>query len=152
MILDKLLNFEPTTGTAVTVTADSTDTIDFGAARDMGIGDDPAILLWVNSIAAFAAAGAATLTILVRMSADNVTYYTVAQSNALPVANLTANTRLFSMYLPQRPLELGDAKPRYLKLNYTVATGPMTAGSLFAGLTLDGQLNTGYPPGITVAN
>ncbi len=151
-ILDNLLNFEPTTGTAVTSTADSTNTIDLGVGRDMGIGDDPAIILLVQALTAFTAVGAATLNIQLQMSADNSTFYTAAETGAIPKASLTANTKLWQIYLPHRPVQLGDTPPRYIKLTYTVATGPFTAGTLFAGLMLDVQANKPYAPGISIAN
>jgi hypothetical protein len=46
--------------------------------------------------------------------------------------------------------------PRYLKLIYTVATGPFTAGDLEADLVMNAQSNNDapviYPAGITVSN
>lgn len=152
MILDNFLNFEPVTGTAVTATADSTNIIDLLNARDMGIGDDPAILLVVQAIAAFTAAGAATMNIQIQMSLDNITYYVASESGPLPKASLTAGMKIWQTYLPHRPVQLGGTFPRYIKLTYVVATGPMTAGSVWAGLLLDSQSNPSYPPGIAIAN
>lgn len=152
MILDNFLNFEPVTGTAVTATADSTNIIDLLNARDMGIGDDPAILLVVQAIAAFTAAGSATMNIQLQMSLDNITYYVASESGPIAKANLLANSKIWQTYLPHRPVQLGGTFPRYIKLTYVVATGPMTAGTLWAGLLLDSQSNPAYPPGIVIAN
>ncbi|WP_404856436.1 Bbp16 family capsid cement protein, partial [Escherichia coli] len=34
---------------------------------------------------------------------------------------------------------------RYLRVNYSVATGPLTAGKFTAGINLDVDANTPYP-------
>lgn len=151
MYIDSLLIFEPVAGTAITSTADSTNKIDLLNARDIGVGDDPSVLLEVRALEAFTAAGSATLTIALQMSADDSTYYTVAQTGAIPKASLIVG-RAWQIAVPVRPVELGDTVPRYMKLVYTVATGPFTAGKLFAGLVIDRQANRAYAPGIAISN
>lgn len=154
MIRDALLLFETAGGVAITVTRDSTNIIDLGVGRDMGVGDDPTVKLFISTQAAFTAAGAATLIIALSYSADNITYYVAAQSETIPVASLTANKRVWDIGLPVRPVEMSTVAlmVRYMKLVYTVATGPMTAGAIEAGLVLDTPENYAYPPGIVIAN
>ena len=122
---------------AITATAVSTNIYDFGSARDSGPGE--MLELFIRSIAAFTAAGAATLTITVETD-DNSSFSSatvLVSSIAIPKASLTANTEQFAIAIPTKNLE------RYIRLNYTIATGPMTAGTLdaYAGI-LDRQANS----------
>lgn len=157
-IIDGNLLFEPIAGTAITVTAVSTNIIDLLNARDMGIGDDPALKVMVGVTAAFIAAGAATLNIQFQGAPDNGsgapgTYTTYVETSPLSLASpaqLGINAQLATFDVPRTPP--GVAQPRYLRLNYVVATGPFTAGAINAGIVLDRQGAIAYPPGITVAN
>lgn len=158
MLLDKLLEFDPAS-TAVTVTADSTNVLDMGVARDMGSAPEGVgtleVAVYVQTT--FAAAGAATLNIQVMGSADNITYATLAESGAIAKGSLVAGAR-FDIVLPSQVP--GGAIPRYYKLIYTVATGPFTAGKVQAELTSGlehqpvstGGVLSGYPSGFTAAN
>jgi hypothetical protein len=62
-----------------------------------------------------------------------------------------------SMDLPRMPPHAAG-RPRYLRLNYVVATGPFTGGTVTAFLVVDDQQNIGspnllgYAAGITIAN
>ena len=47
---------------------------------------------------------------------------------------------------------VAGAAPRYLRLNYVVATGPMLTGSINAQLVLDAQSTRQYPAGINITN
>lgn len=151
MIMDQNLLFD--SAAAITATAPSTNVVDLAVARDLGVGDpDIDIVAIVGT--AFTAAGAATLQIQVQGSTDNSTWDTYVQSDAIPKAALTAGAK-FHVDLP--PVPPGKSKPRYLRLNYVVATGPMTAGTMTAFALLDDHLATGqaiygYPPGIVIAN
>lgn len=148
MILDKLNMFG--TDQAVTATAASTDVIDMGVAQDLGVGDDPALKVICQITETFTAAGAATLVAAIQGSVDNSAWTTMAQTGTIAVADLTVGRNILTIDLPS--LIAGQALPRYLRMNYTVATGPMTAGKITAGLNLDRQQSRAYPPGITIAN
>ncbi len=143
MILDKSLQFD--SGAAVTVTAPSANTIDLSQNRDIGIGGDPALAVVCTVVTAFAAAGAATLQVQFQTSADNATWTNLMMSDAIPVAGLAAGTELLRSDVP-----LGCQ--RYLRLNYVVATGPMTAGAITSEIVLDREANPTYPSGFTVSN
>lgn len=162
MILDKLLEFDPA-NTAVTVTADSTNTLDMAIARDMGSAPDGMGTLEIVTYvqAAFVAAGAGTLNIQVLGAPDNAgvpgVFTVLAESGVIPKASLVLGAR-FDIVLPsQIP---GAAVPRYYKVTYTVATGPFTAGKvqteLCGGLEHQpqstGSVNSGYASGFTVNN
>lgn len=156
MILDKLLEFDPA-GTAITATATSTNILDMLQARDMGIGDHAGATpkLLVACQQTFTAAGAATLNIQFQSAPDNGsgapgTWTTAAESSALPLASLVAGLHLFDISLPHR--QAGAAIPRFYRLNYVVATGPMTAGTVQSELVLGRDNTPAYPSGFTVAN
>ncbi len=149
MILDALLQFSvaqaPTTGTTV-----STNVIDLSVARDMGVGDDPGIKVLCRVCTAFTSGGAGTLQVLVRGSTDNSTFYTMAQSIAYALAALTVGAELININLPSPGA--GQAVPRYLRLEYVIATADMTAGAINADLVLDRNATRAYPAGINIAN
>lgn len=148
MIIDGLTVFDPT-GSAITVTRDSTNVLDLSNARDLGNMSYPGKLA-VFVTEAFAAAGAGTLVVSFQGSVDNISYTEYARSQAYALADLVVGSRLLAIDWPMRPA--GAALPRYVKLIYTVATGPMTAGKVFAGIVLDRQDPNLYPAGITISN
>lgn len=125
---------------AITTTAASTNVIDLGPiapgiVRDIGKGKQIPLLIQV--VEDFAAAGAATLTIALQV--DSVENFaspkTVWSTTALALADLVAGKVIVPEYVTRGTDE------RYLRLNYTVATGPMTAGKIMAGVTMGNQSN-----------
>lgn len=148
MIIDRLLQFD--SNLALTATATSTDVVDLLNARDLGIGDDPAMRLAVIVTETFLSAGATTLQVQIQGSTDNSSYTVMAESAAIGKASLTLGAQVLPIMLPS--VAPGQALPRYLRLNYVVATGPFTDGQLSAYLVLDNQQNRAYPPGIVIAN
>lgn len=130
-------------------------------ARDIGIGDDPALKLLVQVTTTFA--GGTSLSVAIQGATDNgsgganafSTYYL---SPAYAVATLVAGARLYDMDMPRPPA--GVAMPRFLQMLYT-SVGAVS-GNLSAFIVLDrddqpynstaNQTQGGYPAGITVAN
>lgn len=149
MIIDGLLQFDPALS-AITVTRRSTNTIDLLNARDIGGQNSPPMWLYVAVNAAFTAAGAGTLTIQMQGSVDNISWTTYGETRALSIADLANVARVMLASWPLRGP--GDALPRYLGLNYVVATGPFTAGSINAELVLDAQQYGQYPAGVNITN
>jgi len=85
---------------------------------------------------------------------SGLTFHTMMQTDALPLALLTANTLILSEYWPRR--RVGDALPRFIRLNYVVvgtvpSTGTITADVSVGGV--DDATNTlqQYPANFTVA-
>jgi hypothetical protein len=176
MILDGLLQFTTaTTGDLPTTgTQNSTNTIDLGiasgipssanggGARDMGIGDDPALKLVVQVLTTFTVG--TSLQIILQGAVDNGSGAPAAFSNwwsspAYAEANLVAGARLLDMDVPRPPQ--GIAVPRYLRLGYvTVGTHSTGAIQAFIVIDRDDQMYNstnnavlgGYPAGINVAN
>jgi len=109
---------------------------------DYGAGDGKAQLsLNLTVGTTFTAAGAATLTVTLLAAPDNGSnapgsYTTLLSTAAIPVASLVAGA-VFNFPIPPIQLATGEALPRFYKLTYTVATGPMTAGKISAGLQLN---------------
>jgi hypothetical protein len=177
MILDAFLQFTGTTAGAAdspTVgTQTSANIIDLHmagipvlanaqGARDMGIGDKPAlkIVAWVT----VAFASGTSLQVNLQGATDNGSgganaFTTWWSSPAYAEATLVAGARLFDMDMPRPPA--GVAIPRFLQLQY-VSVGTHTAGQLKSWIVLDrvdqpysGTGNAvlgGYPAGVTVAN
>ena len=150
MILDALLVFDPS-GTAITTSATSTNILDLGAQRDLGVGS-PALDVEIAIQQAFAAAGAATLNVQIQSSVDNATWSTLVESSPMPVANLTLARRILRLSLPADQPTLTAGIGRYLRLNYVVANGPFTAGQVVAALVLNRPAATAYASGFSAAN
>lgn len=173
MILDGLLQFHspaggdtPTTGSQV-----SGNSLDLGlsglptssgggGARDIGIGDDPAMKLLVLVATAFASG--TSLQVNIQGAPDNGSgaagsFTVMASGPVVAEASLIVGARLFDDDMP-RPAP-GQPLPRFIQLGY-VTVGTHTAGAVKAYLVLDRhdlpeQSNAvlgGYPAGITVAN
>lgn len=135
MILDANLEFSD--AQAVTATAISSNVADLGPVndnvlRDIGTGEDTYLVFSVDTT--FTAAGAATLTAaLVSDSTANLATSPTTHAtplSAVPVASLVAG------YKAAVKLPPGDYE-QYLGIQYTVATGPFTAGKINAFLTKD---------------
>lgn len=156
---------------AVTVTAASSNVYDtaglgvgnpvlntFGLANDSSFGEDlggggplaeaPQLRVAVGS-AAFTAAGGATLQIQLQAAVDTSnsgtpgTWQTIVQTDALPVTTFTAGQELAKFTVPAR--YPGQNFPRFYRVNYVVATGPMTAGNVFAALLTGIDSGAIYP-------
>lgn len=138
-ILDKFLQYSDKQ--AVTVTAVSTNVVDAGATKNAAIGRDlgagTPLYLFLNVSQTFTAAGAATLTATLQDSADNANFADVASVGPLSLAQLTAG----------KGFNVGFPVPtrRYTRVNYTVATGPMTAGIVSAHIVDGVVYNVSYP-------
>ncbi len=116
--------------------------------EDLGGGgpgvSSPQLLVQVS--AAFTAGGSATLKAQLQCAVDvtntglPVTWDTIVETDTVAVALLTAGAQLASFAIPDR--YLGQAFPRFYRVNYVIATGPMLTGSINA------YLNTGTDDGL----
>ena len=130
------------TGQAVTATANSTNVVDLSLARDIGEGEDLYVQFTVGT--AFTAAGAATLTPTVVVSAADTltTPTTIGTGGTIAVASLIAGYTFVVRLNPQlfgSTTTVSSLGLRYLGAIYTVATGPMTAGTITADIVTDIQ-------------
>lgn len=143
MYVDKFAEFSDSQ--AVTATAISTNVMDLNPAFklnttgvDIGTGQDVYLIVQVDVAAA--AAGAATVVVTLESSAAaGLTSSNVhLTSKTLALTDMTAGKTLMAVKLPT------DTYLRFLGVRYTVATGPLTAGSFSAFLTTDVQAYRAY--------
>lgn len=139
----------PNTGANITTSRVSTNTLDMLIGREMGATEPLGI--HVDVLTAFTAGGAATLRIDFEVSADNITFYSILESALIPVASLVAGARIFRYAWPvnqELNTTTGVLKTpgRYYRLNYTVATGPMLTGAVFAYVAPRLDRNAFYAP------
>ncbi len=151
-ILDSYNIFDD--GVAITTTRDSTNVIDLKAGADYGVdGENNPVKLFVYGDKAWTSGGTPTLTVSIQGAPDSSGSpgtYTEYASVTLTLAELVANYVLWQIDLPRR--HAGAAVPRFLKLVYTVASGPFTGGKVTAGLGLGVDANHAYPPGVSTTS
>lgn len=131
-----------------------------GGARDIGIGDDPAMKFLVQVTTLFT--GGTSLQINVQGAPDNGAgapgaFVIYAFGPVVAEASLIVGARLFDIDMPRPALDFPP--PRFLQLGYT-SVGTHGAGALQAYLVLDrhdlpenaNAVLGGYPPGVAVTN
>lgn len=134
MYIDKLL--QVSNEQAVTASAASTDVIDYGQTNpNSGLNDNVTLAITVDEAAT--AAGAATVVFSVQDSADNSTFADVYATPAIGKATLVAGYQIL--------IPMPYKHRRYVRVNYTVATGPLTAGKFSAQVVTGVQQNVAYP-------
>lgn len=140
MFIDKAL--QVSNEQAVTVSAASTDSIDFGQANpNVGLDDRSNMVITVDESAA--AVGAATVTFSVQDSADNSTFADVAVTAAIAKATLVAGY--------QHVITMPTKLRRYCRVYYTIGTGPLTAGKFSAQIVTGIQQNIAQPDSPRIA-
>ncbi len=140
-------NLQLSSAQAVTATAFSTNTIDLSVARDIGTGEDLDIHVSVDTTCT--AAGGATVQFQV-VTSDNANLSSpiiLNETDAIPIATLVKGYRMEL----EIPAQIGSNGHRYLGLQYTVGTGPLTAGAFTATIALDVEDRKTYASGFTVA-
>lgn len=129
MIIDKHNHFNYPKQT-VTVTAPSIDIVDLKGA---GAAYGQANFLATRVAASFTAAGAATLNIQLQ-TADNETF---ANSIVVYDSGPISKDKLIENTFIQKASLSGLQFKRYIRVNYVVTNGPMTAGSIETFITPD---------------
>ena len=131
-----------------------------GGARDLGVGDDPALKLSVICTAAFTVGTSLQLQLqgcIDDGSGGIGTATTMWTSPVYAEAALVAGAQLANIDLP-RPIT-GEALPRFLKLNF-ISVGTHSTGTVEAQIVVDRDdqiigttgAYSGYQAGINVAN
>ena len=157
MIIDGELQFTGAAGgvnsdSPTTGTQNSTNIIDLVNARDMGIGDDPALEVLATVTTAFA--GGTSLQLEFQGAPDNGsgapgTYTTYASGPVIALVDLTVGATLLDITVPRKAF--GAALPRFLRLR-SVTVGTHSGGAYYGAIVLDRQDYVNYPAGITIAN
>jgi hypothetical protein len=157
----------PTTGTQAAsnildlgVTSGIPSSANGGGARDIGIGDDPAMKL--SAIATVGFSAGTTIQLQLQGAIDDGsggigTLTTMWTSPAYAAAAVLAGTQLANVDVP-RTIP-GQGIPRFLKLNFiTTSTNSLGKIEAFVAMGLDQQIPasgptySGYPAGVNVAN
>ena len=132
MIIDRFN--EMSDAQAVTASHASTNVIDLGTAKKI---EAKPFFLHIKVPTAVTADGAATVTFAFQTD-DNASFSsatTLWTSSAIGKASLTAGTEVVRLALNGLALE------QYVRVYYTVATGPLTAGAFDAFLSPDADTN-----------
>lgn len=132
MIIDRFNEFSD--AQAVTASAASTNVVDLKALG--GIEGKP-YYLHIQVPTTVTADGSATVTFALQTDSAEAfgSAVTLWSSAAIGKASLAAGTKVIRLALN------GLALDRYLRVYYTVATGPLTAGKFDAFLSADGDTN-----------
>lgn len=145
MIMDQQLVLSDkqalTTGTVV-----STNTIDLGQARDLGIGDqDLELVIIVN--AALTGGTSVQFAYITSANADLSSPNVIVQTPAIVAASLTAGTEWLRVQIPA--LSLATQMQRYIGVQYTIV-GTFGAGTVTACVVMDRQGLIYYPSGLNM--
>ncbi len=133
MLIDALLQLSA--AQAITATAVSTNTIDLLQTRGLAAGRPVYAVFTVDATAAAAGAATVTFQVITSASANLSSPTIVAQSDAIGKAELTAGRKAIALAIPPAVLAAQPIGQRYLGVQYTVNTGPLTAGSFTCYLT-----------------
>ncbi len=133
---------------AITATAASTDTIDLDkAGLRIGVGIPLYIVFVVTET--FADSGSDSTVTPALQADDNEAFSsatTIRTYDTFAALSAVNTTRVYA--LDPQPLNNFE---RYLRVNYTVANGNLTAGKITAFLAMQAQLNALYPAGWTIS-
>lgn len=146
MLLDKQLLFSE--AQAITATANSTNYVDLGLVRNIGVGEELFLVFLVTT--AFTDSGSDSTVTPSLVTDDNTSFSSATTIRTFDVlAALTPiNTkRVYKL----EPYNDAGRFERYIQLAYTVANGNLTTGAITAFITKDAQLWTPTAVGYVVA-
>lgn len=144
MILDAENRFS--NAQAVTAAAGSTNTIDLGAVRNIGVGEDLYIVVIVSTLLADGGSNTGTVVALEGDSTTTITpdgtldLFTFAQAAA------AGTTKIYKLSPGAAPLAF-----RFIRLKYTPSGANLTGGAFTAFITKDIQQYTSYADNIQIS-
>lgn len=142
MFLDAQLIFSD--GQAVTAAAGSTNTIDLGAVRNIGVGE-VLYLVIICTVAMTDSGSDSTLAVAIEGdSTDSFTPDSTKTVATFAAASAAGTTKIVK-------LSPDDINLRYMRLKYTPSGGDLTTGSFDAFITKDIQAFTAYADNITIS-
>lgn len=152
LIFDGTVNASPSTGVtgaAITTTRVSTNVLDMLTGRDIGV--DSIIGLHVLVTTAFTVLTSLQIDVEVGATAGG-TYFALAPSPIIPVAQLIIGAPLFRYAMPLNQILNATAgvlktPGQFIRLNYTVVGTAETTGAVFSYMTpnMDRQQYWSYP-------
>ena len=149
MLTDALLQLS--SAQAVTTSAVSTNTVDLSQARDIGTGNNLFVAITVDVAATAAGAATVNFQVITSAAANLGSPTIIGQTDAIGKAELTLGRKVICIPIPSAVLLAQPIGQRYLGVQYTVGTGPLTAGSFSAAIIdEDISVNKYYPSGYTV--
>jgi len=142
MYMDKQLEFSD--GQAITATADSTNVIDLGVGRNLGVGERLYLMLDVTE--AFTDSSSDS-TVTVTLTTDD----NESLSSDTVIATFPVFAALSAVGVHYYNLPIDVTYERYLGLVYTVANGSLTTGKFKASIVKDIQKYTAHASGYVSA-
>lgn len=143
MIMDALLLFSD--AQAVTADAGSTNTVDLGAVRNVGVGE-PLYVVLIVDVAMTDASSNSTCT--VTLEGDSTDSFTPDASQTL--FTIPALTAAGTKYIARVAPDLAG-NYRYMRLKYTMANGDLSTGSFTAGIVHGVDAYKAYADAITIS-
>lgn len=143
MFLDKENLFSD--AQAVTATAASDNSIDLGAVRDIGTGED--LYIFVSVDVSMTDSGSDS-TLAVALEGDSTSTFTPDATETL--FTFPALTAAGTVYYKKLSPGSGPLAYQYIQLKYTPANGNLSTGSFTAGIVKDIQKFTAYADSIEI--
>ncbi len=131
---------------AVTAEADSTNVIDLGVARNIGVGEP--LFIFLNVTETMDDSGDDST-----LNVDLVTDDNAALSSDAVVMDLVtipATTAAGTQYIFRIPPAILESYQRYIGLHFTPANGNLSAGKFTAGIVKDVQATQDYASGFSI--
>lgn len=144
MIADSNLQFssaQAITGSSSAI--DSTNYVDFGSPRNIGVGAELTLVVDVTTTLADSSSDSAVVVALVCSAATG--FGTPTTTTLITIPALTVAGTRFLAKIPQDVLNL-----RYAKLTYKVSDDQLSAGAVTAEIVKDYDDYTSYASGFTV--
>ena len=149
MLTDALLQLS--SAQTVTASAVSTNTVDLSQARDLGPGNGLYVAITVDEAATAAGAATVNFQVITSAAANLGSPTIIGQTDAIGKAELTLGRKAIVVPIPLAVLLAQPIGQRYLGVQYTVGTGPLTAGKFSAAIVdADISVNKNYPSGFSV--
>lgn len=145
MILDAELEFS--SEQAVTAAAASTNIIDLGVAREIGVGEELYIRIGVTTTLDDSGDDSE---LAVKLQTDTVEGFG-SPSDVAELVTIPAVTAAGTEYYIKLPIGTTQSLQRYIRLYYTPADGNLSAGAIDAHIVKDIQKYTDYASGFSIS-